>query len=418
MSSLFARGWLTASLIALWLCAVGFATAAPLPQSTPVEPVNTRELDEIRGVFRNLGLKLADVNTASDGRVALAGEYQDRDEVETAFSAARSVVGMRRVAPTTPANIKYRLKGFEQAALETVERMKRKRETAQPAATPPRPPRTYGMILGIGKFKNLPEENFLKFADKDALDFFNVVTSSAADPSANQYIHLLRQEQANSKAVHDLMRTLVHEARAGDTVLVFAASHGAPNAYGKFDIILYDTVFQTRKTGTDAESAGFAVTQRETALTDDDFQQFVSALLIKDVRPVVVLDTCYSGKTFAAIPGFLPARTRSLTQYNKEVEYSTNPSPEQIAELAQKANLAKTSRIIIVSASENEQSLEAPRVGGGMFTQQYVQSLREARDYADAFDDAKPVVIRRARTFRHSQTPQLLVVPEEAATKM
>ncbi len=418
MSALATRSGWSRWLIALHLCVVGAAAAAPATQDAPIEPVTAQEVNEIKGAFRGLGLRLADVSAGPDGRITLVGEYQDRDEVETAFAAARSVVGMRRVAPTTPTNIKYRLKGFEQAMLATVERMRRKPNAVESSPAQARPPRTYGMILGIGKYKNLPTDKYLKFAAKDALDFFNVVTSSVSYASANQYIHLLREEQANSKAVHELMERLVHEARAGDTVIVFAASHGVPNAYGKFDIILYDTAFQSKQSGTDAQAVDFAFTQRKTALTDDDLQQFVSALLVKDVRPVVVLDTCYSGKTFASIPGFLPSRTRSLTQYTKEVEYSTNPSPEQIAELAQKANQTNTSRIIIVSASENEESLETPRVGGGMFTQQYVQSLKQARDYADAFDDTKPVVIRRARTLSHSQTPRLLVVPEEAVTKM
>ena len=35
-----------------------------------------------------------------------------------------------------------------------------------------------------------------------------------------------------------------------------------------------------------------------------------------------------------------------------------------------------------------------------------------------AFDQAKPSVIRSARTVGHSQTPRLLAVPESAETRM
>ena len=53
-----------------------------------------------------------------------------------------------------------------------------------------------------------------------------------------------------------------------------------------------------------------------------------------------------------------------------------------------------------------------------MFTQLYVAALKNAHDYADAFDQSKPTVIKRARTVGMSQTPRLLIVPEEAVTKM
>jgi hypothetical protein len=210
----------------------------------------------------------------------------------------------------------------------------------------------------------------------------------------------------------------VVESQAGDTVVVFVASHGVPNALGKFDIVLYDTEFANKRAASSDETLDLAVTNRRTALTDDDLQQFISALVLKNVRPVVVLDTCYSGKTFVSVPGFLPSRTRSLLQYKQEVDYSTSPSPEAIAAVAERAKNAATARIVIVSASENEESLETPSVGGGMFTQLYIRSLNKMHDYADAFDQTKPAVIRKARTLGRSQTPRLLVVPEDAVTKM
>lgn len=135
------------------------------------------------------------------------------------------------------------------------------------------------------------------------------------------------------------------------------------------------------------------ITKRSTALADDDLQGWVAQLTLKDVRSVVILDTCYSGKTFVSIPGYLPARTRSLSRHKKEVEYSASLSEEAITDLAQKAKDAKTTRIVIVSASENEESMESLKSNGGLFTQTYIGALRNAHDYADAFDQAKPSVI-------------------------
>lgn len=418
-------------IVAAWVILAAIPVSAQRPGAESIEPVTTAELAEIRRAFLGVGLRQADLARASDGRITLIGEYENRDEVELAFATARAVVGLRRVAPTTPASIKYRLKGFEDAFSSTVGRMMRKAQppppktelTPQPPKTEPVPDtmraaRTYGLVIGVGRYKHLPKDKWLEFADKDATDFYATLTSPAGGSLPREHIQLLRNEEANAAAVRGSMRKLMQEAQPGDTVVFFIASHGLPNAMGKFDVVLHDTQFRTKKAGANNEALDLAITDRTTTLRDDDLQEFIAQLVLKDVRTVVVLDTCYSGKTFAVVPGFLPSRTRSLTKYKKEVDYRAAPSPEAIEELAQKAKDAKTTRIVIVSASENEESLETPDIGGGMFTQLYVAALKNAHDYADAFDQSKPTVIKRARTVGMSQTPRLLVVPEEAVTKM
>ncbi|CAG0967089.1 MAG: caspase family protein [Burkholderiales bacterium] len=424
-------------LALFWLIALPtLSSHGVLAQGRDVLEVGNADLLEIRRAFHNLGLKGADINRAADGRATLVGEYEDREEVETAFSAARAVLGLKRVAPTTPANIKYRLKGFDSAFASTVGKMMRKsgpaageKPLARPAATeaPPPPPRSevrrsprsHALIIGASKFRNLPEKHQLEFASKDAQDFYN--TLIAAGRIKNEHVELLRNEQANSKAVHAALRRLLDAAEAGDTVVIFIASHGLPNALGKFDVVLYDTEFPKKQAGGKGDSLDMAVTNRASTLTDEDMGQFIVQMVLKDVRTVMVLDTCYSGKTFTEVPGFLPSRTRSLTRYQQEVNYKTAPSAESIADLAaakDKAKESKATRIVIVSASENEESLEMPDVGGGMFTQLYVAQLKRVNDYADAFDQTKPQVIKKARTVGFSQTPRLLVVPEEAQTRM
>src|SRR5258706_8849806 len=415
---------------AVVLCCTTIVTM-PRSHAQADEPVTQSEIDEIRRAFQGLGMAQADLQRGADGRVTLVGEYENRDQVETAFAAARAVVGLRRVAPTTPANIKYRLKGFDTAFASTVGKMMQRtapapEKVSPPVAAPPpvvtpsfrRGARTYGLIVGVGKFRNLPAANQLEFAAKDAFDFFNFLISPQGGGLTRDAIKLLRQEEATSAAVKASLRDLLQVTQPGDTVVLFAASHGLPNAMNKFDIVLHDTEFPKRKAGAAKDALEFVITNRSTALADDDLQGFVSQLALNNIRTVVVLDTCYSGKTFVAIPGYAPSRTRSLTQHKKEIEYSASPSQEALAELALKAKDAKTTRIVIVSASETEESMESPKENGGLFTQTYIVALNKAHDYADAFDQAKPSVIRSARTVGHSQTPRLLVVPETAETKM
>lgn len=408
--------------VALWNPPMAQAAGASM-----AEAVTDDELKTIHQAFRDSGLPFADAIRAEDGRVALTGEYENRDEVETAFAAVRAVVGLRRVAPTTPANIKYRLKGFDNAFAAVVGKMmQQKLPNAQgqpPRQTRPQPatrrePKTMGLLVGAGTHKFLPASSRLEGAEKDATDLYDFLTSPEGGRLPAESIRLFKQEAANSVAIKEAMQEIIEQAQAGDTVILFAAAHGLPNAMNKFDIVLYDTEFPRRKVGAKGQSVEFVITNRATALTDDDIQNFVAQLTLRDVRSVLILDTCYSGKTFVAIPGYLPSRTRSLTQQKKEVEYTTSLSQEAVADLAAKAKDLKTSRIVIVSASENEESIEAPSLGGGAFTQTYIASLGKIHDFADAFDQTKPSVIRFARTVGRSQTPRMLVVPESAETSM
>lgn len=418
-----ALGRLVVLLCLVWEGGVAQAQGAGVG-APAVEAVTQSEISAIRDVFRSVGLQQADVRLGDDGRISLIGEYEDRDEVETAFAAARAVVGLRRVAPTTPANISYRLKGFNSAFASTIGRMMQKRPpaVAAQAASPPqaarRTPQTLGVIVGASKSRYLPPEHWLDGAEKDAADIYTFLLSPDGGSVPSNQVNLLTKEDATSGAVKAAMRNVMEQVQAGDTVVLFVAAHGLPNAMNKFDIVLYDTEFPRKKVTSKGESIDFVITNRKTALSDEDLQGFVAQLTAKNVRSVVLLDTCYSGKTFVSIPGYLPSRTRSLTQHKKEVEYTTSLSQEAVTDLAQKAKDMKTSRIVIVSASENEESLESPSLGGGAFTQTYIRSLRKEHDYADAFDQTKPSVIRIARTMGLSQTPRMLVVPEVADTKL
>jgi hypothetical protein len=411
------------SLIALL---IGVSASSNLIAASVVDTVSNNEMSEIRRAFRETGLHQADLAKGEDGRITLIGEYENRDEVEKAFAVARAIVGLSRVAPTTPGDIKYRLKNFDNAFSNVVGKMMQKPSTQDASAAAKKNvkvnerkgPITLGLLIGVGKYKNLPKENGLEGADKDAIDFYNFLVKKDGGAIPKENLNLLTQENATSIAVKAAMHGIVENTQKGDTVVLFAASHGLPNAMNKFDIVLHDTEFPKQTIGPKSKPFEFVITNRKTALSDDDLQEFIALLTLKDVRTVIVLDTCYSGKTFVSVPGYLPTRTRSLKQHKTETEYTTSMSQEAIADLSQKSKNLSTSRIVIVSASENEESLESPQLGGGAFTQTYIIALRNIRDFADAFDQTKTSVIKIARTMGHSQTPRMLVVPEQANTKM
>ena len=412
---------------ALLLVATLLWLSGAWPQSgdgAAVAAVTDGELAEVREGLRGLGLHTADVVRGGDGRLTLTGEYENRDQVESAFAVARAALGLRRVAPTTPAQISYRLKGFDNNfAAQVGDMMKKAPTTASPTMAPPNSPRdaaprTLGLIVGVGKFKNLPLENRLEYANKDATDFHRFLVKPDGGGLSAQWVNLLSDENATAKAVQSALTRISQQAQTGDTVILFIASHGVPNAMNKFDILLHDSEFPLTKAG-GKSSIEFANANRNTVLTDDNLQNFVATLVAKQVRTILVIDACYSGKTFAKIPGYLPTRTRALESHQREVAYSASPSGQAISELVQQASRdIKTARIVIVSASEGEEAIEFPEIGGGVFTQMYINSLTRLPDFADAFDQAKPAIVKRARTVGHSQTPRLLVVPESARTRI
>ncbi len=429
----------------LWLTSCALVLHAGFVRGQPVDLVSDVELHEIRDAFRGSGMSAAQIERAADGRATLTGTFENRDQVEEAFAISRAVLGLRRVAPTTPANINMRLKGFSGAFASRVGNMMKAAPRAAAIAAPSQPAlvtpenapspivasapldgvrtqargeRTFGLILGVGKFRNLPKDKRLDFAVKDARDFHGFLTRADGGNVAREFISLITDEQATADNVRRTMDEMLSYSQSGDTLIIFVASHGVPNAMDKFDVVLHDTEFPMKRVGGKSQIE-FANAKRSTALTDEDMQRFVARLVAKQVRTVLILDTCYSGKTFATIPGYLPTRTRSLTRHASETAHTASPSQSAINDLVQQAEKDnKTTRVVIVSASETEEAMESVDVGGGVFTQTYIAALGAMPDYADAFDRAKPLIIRKARAAGHSQTPRLLVVPEEARTKM
>ena len=247
---------------------IGITASAPLLAANAVDTVTNNEMSEIRRAFRETGLHQADLVRGDDGRITLVGEYENRDEVEKAFAVARAVVGLRRVAPTTPGSIKYRLKNFDNAFSSVVGKMMQRPDAQETSAAAKKnvktstrkEPITLGLLIGVGKYKNLPKENALEGADKDAIDFYNFLVKKDGGAIPKENINLLTQENATSGAVKTAMHDIVDNTQKGDTVVLFAASHGLPNAMNKFDIVLHDTEFPKQTIGPKSKPFEFVIT--------------------------------------------------------------------------------------------------------------------------------------------------------------
>lgn len=371
--------------------------------------VTAVELDEVRAALRGSGIRDADAGLGADGRVTLTGQYRDRAEVELAFSVARSIVGVRRLAPTTPERIKERLPGAAQSLADAIRRIPKESGPALPLdGGRARPPSKYAVIVGINSFT---KASALVYAEKDAQDYHAFLTDprGAGVPSANA--RLLVGRDATARAIRAALQEISSRAGPGDRVYAMFSTHGTGNAYGRFDLIATDTQFARGPNGS-------VHTERETVVGDEALIDFVSSLTRRGASVYLVLDTCYSGKAFAAIPGFLPVRSRDL--FVAEEQYATGLSAKVMRDYVGSAT--PSSPVVMISASgENERSWDVSALRNGVFTHYFLLELKDKRDVRRAFDASSSTVAREAPRLvfeakgeRITQTPQIYAQPSGA----
>jgi tetratricopeptide (TPR) repeat protein len=88
-------------------------------------------------------------------------------------------------------------------------------------------PSSYAVVIGVSQFAHLPTEDWLNFADADARDFYNFITSPRGRSFAPENVFLLTNEGATYQAIRSrLGSTLARKVKPGDTVYIFVATHG------------------------------------------------------------------------------------------------------------------------------------------------------------------------------------------------
>jgi hypothetical protein len=348
---------------------------------------------------------MADVELATDGRLTLTGNYKDRNEVEIAFAIARSVVGVRRLAPTTPERIRERLSGAQQAFQDAIGRI----PAGRPAPSTPKrqpEPAKHALVVGINSFTKAAP---LLHAEKDARDYYALLVDPKGGAVPPDNITLLVGREATAKGIKNGLEKISDRAGPGDRVYAMFSTHGTPNALGRFDLIATDSEFSQGPQGA-------VYTNRETVVTDEDLIGFVSSLSQRGAIVYLVLDACYSGKAFASVPGFLPVRSRDL--FVEEERYATGMSVKSMKDYAGN----RATPVVMISASgENERSWDSDELRNGVFTHYFLRELKDRRDVRRAFDASFPIVTREAPRLvlqaagrRITQTPQMYVQPADA----
>ncbi len=238
-----------------------------------------------------------------------------------------------------------------------------------PANTPVKD--KWALVIGISNFKK-PGIN-LKYASKDAKDFYDYLVSDAG--FKKDHICLLLNQDATRENIMTAFGSnfLPAVCEKGDIVVIFISTHGTPSEKdaGKQNyIVAYDTdpnnLFPT---GVDMD----LLYQRIKKGVDTE-------------RVLIVMDTCYSG---AGIPG-------------KALSDSANFDASSVAQ--------GTGRLVITSSANNERSYESNNCENGVFTKHFLKALKQNKnvDVKKAFEEAQENVRWEVKsTMSKSQVPQL-----------
>lgn len=211
-------------------------------------------------------------------------------------------------------------------------------ETAAPAVKPVTVPRSYAVIVGISRYKNIGENLQLQFSERDAQAIYTILISPEGGNFKAENVHMLLGEKAT---LADLRREidgwLSAMAREDDRVLIYFAGHGfvyqGKGYLAPFDIDLNNIA-----------STGYSM---------DDLGSILGGK-IRAKNKILLTDACHSGAI----------------------------SPEDTQHLNHTLSDLDKSMFSLTASRDRERSFESPDLEGGhgVFTYYLVKGLEGSAD--------------------------------------
>jgi uncharacterized caspase-like protein len=197
----------------------------------------------------------------------------------------------------------------------------------------------WALVIGISKFKDPSIQ--LKYAAKDALDFYDFLINQAH--FANDHVKLLVDEDATRENILNQLgdKWLPHVAMPEDLVVIYISSHGSPSS-------------------ADVGGLNYLV-----AHNTDKNNLFVSGIPMQDLtrlikervhaqRIVVILDACHSGAVRADNKGLFRQGNFDADEFAKN-----------------------SGQLVICSSQPNQSSWESLKHPNGVFTYQLIAALKQ-----------------------------------------
>jgi tetratricopeptide (TPR) repeat protein/uncharacterized caspase-like protein len=199
-------------------------------------------------------------------------------------------------------------------------------------------PRSYAVIVGISRYKNLEERLQLHFAGRDAQSIYTILISPEGGNFKAENVHLLIGDKATLANVRGEIGTwLPSVAKDGDRVLIYFAGHGfmyqGKGYLAPFDMDLNNIA----KTGYSMDELGSTIGSK-----------------IQATNKILLTDTCHSG-------AISPEDTESLNHTLADLHKSL---------------------FSLTASRDRERSFESESLGGGhgVFTYYVVEGLGGAAD--------------------------------------
>ena len=110
----------------------------------------------------------------------------------------------------------------------------------RPKQSAPQIPRSYALVVGISKYKNLPAKAQLQYPDRDAADMYSTLISEKAGQFPAEDVHELINEHATLANLKQELETWLPSVTGpNDRVFIYFAGHGFISG-GKAYLAPYD----------------------------------------------------------------------------------------------------------------------------------------------------------------------------------
>jgi tetratricopeptide (TPR) repeat protein len=199
-------------------------------------------------------------------------------------------------------------------------------------------PRSYAVIVGVSRYRNLAAKDQLRYAERDAQAMFTTLISPEGGNFKAQNVHVLTNEKATLAALRQEIDTWLPEtAKSDDRVLIYFAGHGFM-FQGKGYLAPYDfDKDRIAETGFPMDELGSVMGGR-----------------IQAKSKILLTDSCHSG---AISPEDMESVNQRLTNLNKSL-------------------------FSLTASRAREKSFEDPnlRGGHGVFTYYVVEGMEGAAD--------------------------------------
>jgi tetratricopeptide (TPR) repeat protein len=205
---------------------------------------------------------------------------------------------------------------------------------------------SFALLIGISKYKNLPAQAQLQFADEDARALHSFLTGPRGG-FRTENVTLIVNEQATYQEILRSLEQLQNRAGPRDLVLIFFAGHGIVNLSNQGFLLANDS------------------NPEDLLVTAVEMDRFNSVLKNIRARSAVVLsDACHSG----AIGDLISNQTKDSVK-NITARSFTDPSGR-----------SDQSAFIFSAASPSQSSWEMKSLGHGLFTHHVIEGLNGKAD--------------------------------------